>query len=98
MADLGISAFDPAEVLTSAERIAAHLQLVAEDTNNDAGEIIRGFRVAVRARGALIVAADAGLSELALHEALADGADPSFATVLNIARAVGVRVSFQSTN
>lgn len=98
MADLGIREFDPAEVLTNAERIAAHLQLVADDTDNDAGEIIRAFRVAVRARGASIVAADAGLSELALHEALADGADPSFATVLNIARAVGVRVSFQSTN
>jgi len=33
VADLGIREFDPAEVLTSAERIAAHLQLVAEDTN-----------------------------------------------------------------
>ena len=98
MADLGISEFDPAEVLTSAERIAAYLQLVAADTNNDAGEIIRAFRVAVRARGASIVVAGAGLSEEALHEALAEGADPSFATVLNIARAVGVRVSFQSTN
>ncbi|WP_313041375.1 MULTISPECIES: addiction module antidote protein [Brevundimonas] len=98
MADLGIREFDPAEVLTSAERIAAYIQVVADDTDNDAGEIIRAFRVAVRARGASIVAADAGLSELALHEALADGADPSFATVLNIARSVGVRVSFQSTN
>ncbi|TRM80237.1 transcriptional regulator, partial [Sulfolobus sp. A20-N-F6] len=80
------------------ERIAAYIQVVADDTDNDAGEIIRAFRVAVRSRGASIVAADAGLSELALHGALADGADPSFATVLNIARAVGVRVSFQSTN
>ena len=98
MADLGISEFDPAEVLTSAERIAAYLQLVAEDTNNDAGEIIRAFRVAVRARGASIVAAGAGLSELALHEALAEGADPSFETVLNIANAVGVRASFELAN
>lgn len=98
MADLGISEYDPAEVLTNAERIAAYLQAVAEDTDNDAEAIIRALRVAVRACGPAIIAADAGLSEAALNAALADGANPSFETVLNIVRAVGVQMSFEPVN
>jgi len=96
--DLGISEFDPAEVLTSAHSIAAYLQAVAEDTDDDAGAIIRAFRVAVRARGDTTVAALAGLSVEGLHEALVDDGNPSFETILNIARAVGLRVSFEPAN
>lgn len=98
MTDLGISEFDPAEVLTSAHSIAAYVQAVAEDTDDDAGAIIRAFRVAVRARGTSTVAAVSGLSAQALNEALADDGNPSFETILNIARAVGLRVSFEPAN
>lgn len=82
-------------MLTSTDSIAAFVQAVAEDTDNDAGAIIRAFRVAVRAHGASTVAADAGLSLQALDEALADGGNPSFETILNIAHALGLRVTFE---
>jgi probable addiction module antidote protein len=98
MTDLGIREFDLAEVLTSTDSIAAFVQAVAEDTDHDAGAIIRAFRVAVRARGASTVAADVGLSVEALEEALGDGGNPSFETILNIARAVGLKVSFEPEN
>lgn len=98
MTDLGIREFDPAEVLTSTDSIAAYVQAVAEDTDDDAGAIIRAFRVAVRARGESTVVADAGLSVQALDEALVNDGNPSFETILNIARAVGLRVRFEPEN
>lgn len=98
MTDLGISEFDPAEVLTNPDTIAAYIQAVAEETDDDAGAIIRAFRVVVRARGETTVAAGSGLSVQAIHEALADGGNPSFETILNIARAVGLRMSFELAN
>lgn len=96
MADLGIQEFDPAECLTSAERIAAYIQVVAEETDDDLRAIIRAFALAARARGGpSTVAADAGMSVEDLRAALADDGDPSFDTILKIARAVGVTVSFE---
>ncbi|MNS33669.1 hypothetical protein D3C72_657850 [compost metagenome] len=98
MTDLGICEFDPAEVLTNPDIIAAYIQAVAEETDDDAGAIIRAFRVVVRARGETTVAAGSGLSVQAIHEALADDGNPSFETILNIARAVGLRMSFELAN
>jgi len=96
MADLGIQEFDPADCLTNAERIAAYIQTVAEESDHDASSIIRAFAVAVRARGgAETVAADAGMSAQSLSDALADDGNPSFETILKIARAVDVTVCFE---
>lgn len=95
MTDLGIQEFDPAECLTSAERIAAYIQAVAEEADDDVRAIVRAFAVAVRARGEpSTVAAEAGISVEDLRAALADDGDPSFDTMLKVARAVGVTVSF----
>jgi len=96
MTDLGIQEFDSADCLTSAERLAAYIQVVAEETGDDVRAIIGAFAVAVRARGgAATVAADAGMSVEELRAALADDGDPSFDTILKIARAVGVAVNFE---
>lgn len=97
MSDLGIQEYDPAEYLTSAERIAAYIQVVAEETDHDARAIIKAFGVAVRARGgASSVAEGAGISIEDINVALADGGDPSFHIILKIARAVGVKVSYEA--
>lgn len=96
MTDLVIQEFDPADCLTSAERIAAYIQVVADETDDDVRAIIGAFAVAVRARGgASTVAAEAGMSVQHLSDALADDGDPSFEVILKIARAVGVTVSFE---
>lgn len=96
MTDLGIQEFDSADCLTSAERLAAYIQVVADETGDDVRAIIGAFAVAVRARGgAATVAADAGMSVEGLRAALADDGDPSFDTILKIARAVGVAVNFE---
>lgn len=96
MTDMGIQEFDPADCLTSAERIVTYIQVVADETDDDVRAIIGAFAVAVRARGgAATVAPEAGISVQDLSDALADDGDPSFEVILKIARAVGVTVSFE---
>ncbi|HSK77178.1 MAG TPA: addiction module antidote protein, partial [Thermoanaerobaculia bacterium] len=45
-----------------------------------------------RARGMTQVARDAGLSRESLYRALSEDGNPSFATILKVARALGVRL------
>jgi probable addiction module antidote protein len=45
-----------------------------------------------RAKGMSQVARDAGLSRESLYKALSEDGNPSFATVLKVARALGVRL------
>ena len=45
-----------------------------------------------RAKGMTQVARDAGLSRESLYKALSENGNPSFATVLKVARALGVRL------
>lgn len=45
-----------------------------------------------RAKGMSQVARDAGLSRESLYKALGENGNPSFATILKVARALGVRL------
>jgi DNA-binding phage protein len=80
MTDLGIQEFDSADCLTSAERLAAYIQVVADETDDDVRAIVGAFAVAVRARGgAATGAADAGMSVEELRAGFVNMvADPAF--------------------
>lgn len=97
MSDLGITEFDPAEALTTPESIAAFIQAVAEDTDNDAKAMTKALGVAVRAHKALSsVAAEVDLTRQGLHKALSGEGNPSFSNVVKIARAAGVRIRWEA--
>ena len=99
MSGLGITIFDPAEALTDSERMAAYVDVVAEEAGDDAGEILGALGIAVRASGsATAVAMRAGLTLEELETALAKGAHPSFEAVLKIARGLGMHIRFAAKN
>jgi mannose-6-phosphate isomerase-like protein (cupin superfamily) len=52
---------------------------------------LTGFKLTGRAKGMSQVARDAGLSRDSLYKALSEDGNPSFATVLKVARALGVK-------
>jgi probable addiction module antidote protein len=52
--------------------------------------------VILPARGMTQVARDAGLSRESLYKALGEDGNPSFATVLKVARALGIRLHAQA--
>lgn len=88
-------AYDVAEQLRTPEEMAAYLNAWLEEAPDDAAGIARALGDIARARGMTQVARDAGLSREGLYKALSEDGNPSFATVLKVARALGVRLHAQ---
>ncbi|HKH50066.1 MAG TPA: addiction module antidote protein [Thermoanaerobaculia bacterium] len=88
-------AYDVAEQLRTPEEMAAYLDAWLEEAPDDATGITRALGDIARARGMTQVARDAGLSRESLYRALSENGNPSFATVLKVARALGVRLHAQ---
>ena len=84
--------YDVAEQLRSPEEVAAYLDAWFEEAPDDAVGIARALGDIARARGMTQVARDAGLSRESLYKALGEDGNPSFATVLKVARALGLRL------
>jgi probable addiction module antidote protein len=87
--------YDVAEHLRTPEEMAAYLDAWFEEAPDDAAGIARALGDIARARGMTQVARDAGLSRESLYKALSENGNPSFATVLKVARALGVRLHAQ---
>src|SRR5947199_10033563 len=88
-------AYDVAEQLRTPEEMAAYLDAWLQEAPDDAAGIARALGDIARARGMTQVARDAGLSRESLYKALSENGNPSFATVLKVARALGVRLHAQ---
>ncbi len=84
--------YDVAEQLRTPEEMAAYLDAWLEEAPDDAAGIARALGDIARARGMTQVAKDAGLSRESLYRALSADGNPSFATVLKVARALGVKL------
>ena len=88
--------YDVAEHLRTPEEMAAYLDAWLEEAPEDASGIARALGDIARAKGMSQVAKDAGLSRESLYRALSADGNPSFATVLKVARALGVRLHAQA--
>ncbi|MDG0833055.1 addiction module antidote protein [Roseateles saccharophilus] len=86
------SSYDVAEHLRTPEEMAAYLDAWLEEAPDDAAGIAKALGNIARAKGMTQVAKDAGLSRESLYRALGAGGNPSFATVLKVARALGVKL------
>lgn len=87
-----ISAYDVAQHLRTPEEMAAYLDAWLEEAPDDAAGIARALGDIARAKGMTQVAKDAGLSRENLYRALSTDGNPSFATVLKVARALGMKL------
>ena len=72
--------------------MAAHFDAWLTEAHDDAAGIVRALSAMVRAKGVPQVARDSGLSRESLYKALSENGNPSFATMLKEARALGVRL------
>lgn len=89
------SAYDVAEHLRTPEEMAAYLDAWLEEAPEDVSGIARALGDITRAKGMSLVAKEAGLSRESLYRALSADGNPSFATVLKVAKALGVRLHAQ---
>lgn len=90
------TAYDVAEHLRTPEDMAAYLDAWLDEAPDDAGGIARALGDIARAKGMTQVAKDAGLSRESLYRALSADGNPSFATVLKVARALGMKLHAQA--
>ena len=88
--------YDVSEHLRTPEEVAAYLDAWLEEAPEDVAGITRALGDIARAKGMSQVAKDAGLSRESLYRALSAEGNPSFATVLKVARALGVRLHAQA--
>jgi probable addiction module antidote protein len=86
--------YDSAEFLDSPEAVAAYLEEAFETA--DAAFIARALGIAARARGMTDIAREAGLSRESLYRALGENGNPEFATVLKVAKALGLKLGVKT--
>ncbi len=84
--------YDVAAQLRTAEETAAYLDAWLEEAPDDAAGIARALGDIARAKGMTQAAKEAGLSRESLYRALSADGNPSFATVLKVARALGMKL------
>ncbi|WP_430428356.1 addiction module antidote protein [Parasphingorhabdus sp.] len=86
-----LSDFDAADYLDSPEMIAAYLRTAFEE--NDAALIRTALNDVARAKGMTAMAAESKITRQALYKALGPNGNMTLETLLNVLRAMGVRLS-----
>jgi probable addiction module antidote protein len=86
--------FDPADHLGSEEEMTAYLDACAEE--NDPVLMVAALGDVARARNMMQLAKDADMSRAGLYKALSSEGNPSFATVVKVVHALGMRLTFKS--
>ncbi len=84
--------YDVVEHLRTPEEMAAYLDAWLAEAPEDATGIARALGDIARAKGMSQVAREAGLSRESLYRALSESGNPTFATVLKVAKALGLRL------
>ncbi|MFA5632845.1 MAG: addiction module antidote protein [Porticoccaceae bacterium] len=88
------SHYDSADYLKTDEDIALYLEACLEEAGDDPAFIARALGVVARARNMAQLSKDAGISRAGLYKALSGEGNPSFATVVKVASALGLKIGF----
>lgn len=90
------SSYDPADYLGSLEDAVAFLEAVVEEADDDPAVIAHALGAIARSRNMSELARRAGMSREGLYKALSGEGNPTFATVLKVSKALGLRVHFEA--
>lgn len=84
--------WDSAEYLKTADDMAMYLEACLEEAGDDAAFIAKALGNIARAKGMSQLSKDTGLGRESLYKALSGEGNPSFATILKVTRALGIRL------
>jgi probable addiction module antidote protein len=90
------SRYDTADYLKDEESILAYLEAAMEEAGDDPALVAIALGNVARARNMSQLARDTGLTREGLYKALSGEGNPSFATVLKVAQAMGLRLTFKT--
>ena len=86
---------DSADYLTSVEDAAAYLEAAVAEARDDPALVTQALGVIARSGNVSELARRAGMSREGLNKALSADGNPSFATIVKVARALGLRIHFE---
>jgi probable addiction module antidote protein len=89
------SRFDAADYLKTEEDIAAFLEAVADEEGDDPAYLAQALGAVARARNMSQLARETGLSREGLNKALSLDGNPTLGTVMKVAKALGLRLTFR---
>ena len=88
--------FDSADYLNTFEDVAAYLEAVLEESEDDPQVITAALGAIARSRNLSQIAREAGMSREGLYKALSPDGNPTLATVVKVAHALGLRLHFEA--
>lgn len=92
MTNVKLRKWDSAEYLKTDEDMALYLEACIEEAGDDAAFIVKALGTIARAKGMTTLARDTGLGRESLYKALSGEGNPSFATILKVTRALGIKL------
>ena len=95
MPTLKLRKWDSAEHLKTDEDMAAYLEACLEEAGDDAAFIAKALGNIARAKGMTQLSKDTGLGRESLYKALSGEGNPSFATILKVTHALGLKFHVQ---
>jgi probable addiction module antidote protein len=91
MKTIKLTRWDASEELKSDEDCALYLQAIIEEADGDEKLIAAALGDIARSRGMMQVSRDSGLAREALYRSLSADGNPSFATILKVTKALGLK-------
>jgi probable addiction module antidote protein len=95
MSQQRFSRYDTADTLQTDEDIEAYLEAALAEGGDDPALVAHALGVVARAKNMSPLARDTGMSREGLYKALSAEGNPTFATVMKVASALGLRLTFQ---
>lgn len=92
MGSIKLRKWDSAEHLKTDEDMALYLEACLEEAGDDAAFIAKALGTIARAKGMTQLARETGLGRESLYKALSGEGNPSFATILKVVHALGLRL------
>lgn len=92
MDTLKLNKWDSTKYLKNEEDMALYLDACLEEAGDDAAFIAKALGTIARARGMAQLARETGLGRETLNSELSGEGDPSFATILKVISALGIKL------
>ena len=92
MAKVATQVYDAASYLKTDADCALYLQAVIDEADGDPGMVVTALGEIARARGMMQLARETGLTREGLYKALSADGNPSFATVMKVCKALGLKL------
>lgn len=90
--------WDAADYLETEEDMRLYLEACVEEDSGDGRLIAAALGAIARARNMAQLSRDTGISREGLYKALSGEGNPSFATILKVARSLGLALEIKPAN